>query len=76
MHLINIGILMNIKKFIVHRTFGWNTDVHLNDDDEETETCNVKLWKTRFYPKSQNCIIPVHNILCQFVLAKYKVSSN
>ena len=46
------------------------------DDDEETETCNVELWKTSFYPESRDCIIPVHNILCRFVPAKYKVSSN
>ncbi|EXX76721.1 hypothetical protein RirG_030520 [Rhizophagus irregularis DAOM 197198w] len=46
------------------------------DDTEETETCNVELWKTDFFPESRDCIIPVHNILCQFVPAKYKISSN
>ncbi|GET57072.1 hypothetical protein GLOIN_2v1775288 [Rhizophagus irregularis DAOM 181602=DAOM 197198] len=46
------------------------------DDTEETETCNVELWKTDFFPESRDCIIPVHNILCRFVLAKYKISSN
>jgi hypothetical protein len=42
------------------------------DDTKETETCNVELWKTDFFSKSQDCVIPVHNILCQFVPAKYK----
>ncbi|GET58963.1 hypothetical protein GLOIN_2v1786477 [Rhizophagus irregularis DAOM 181602=DAOM 197198] len=46
------------------------------DDTEETETCNVELWKTDFFPESRDCIIPVHNILCRFVPAKYKISSN
>ncbi|GET56027.1 hypothetical protein GLOIN_2v1883106 [Rhizophagus irregularis DAOM 181602=DAOM 197198] len=46
------------------------------DDTEEMETCNVELWKTDFFPESRDCIIPVHNILCRFVPAKYKISSN
>ncbi|GET57970.1 hypothetical protein GLOIN_2v1775288 [Rhizophagus irregularis DAOM 181602=DAOM 197198] len=46
------------------------------DDTEETETCNVELWKTDFFPESRDCIIPVHNILCRFVPTKYKISSN
>jgi len=45
-------------------------------DDEETETCNVQLWKTGFYPEGRDCIIPVHNILGRFVPVKYKISSH
>ncbi|GET66053.1 hypothetical protein GLOIN_2v1883106 [Rhizophagus irregularis DAOM 181602=DAOM 197198] len=54
-----------------------NIQYHFSiDDTEETETCNVELWKTDFFPESRDCIIPVHNILCRFVPAKYKISSN
>ena len=44
----------------------------INDDEK---TCNVKLWEPDFYPESRDCIIPVHNILSQFVPVKYKISS-
>ena len=46
------------------------------DDNEETETCNVELWKTTFYLESRDCIIPVHNILSRFVPIKYRISSH
>ncbi|RHZ76199.1 hypothetical protein Glove_202g14 [Diversispora epigaea] len=31
---------------------------------------------TEFYPKSQDCIIPVHHILGQFIPVKYKISDH
>ncbi|RHZ87470.1 hypothetical protein Glove_34g53 [Diversispora epigaea] len=40
----------------------------------EEQMCNVKLWDTEFYPKSRDCIIPVHHILGRFVPVKYKIS--
>ena len=43
------------------------------DDDEKT--CNVKLWKNEFYSYSRDSIIPVQNILCQFVPVKCKISN-
>ena len=42
---------------------------------EKEEACNVELWRDDFYPESRDCIIPVHNILCRFIPAKYKISS-
>ncbi|RHZ78691.1 hypothetical protein Glove_158g2 [Diversispora epigaea] len=38
------------------------------------QICNVELWDTEFYPKSRDCIIPVHHILGRFVPVKYKIS--
>jgi hypothetical protein len=50
---------------------------HFNvNDGEETETCNVELWKSVYYTESRDCIIPVHNILCRFVPVTYKISSS
>jgi hypothetical protein len=40
----------------------------------EEQMCNVELWDTEFYPKSRDCIIPVHHILGRFVPVKYKIS--
>jgi hypothetical protein len=44
----------------------------INDEDE---TCNVELWKSDFYAERRDCIIPVHNILCRFIPAKYRISA-
>ncbi|RHZ78404.1 hypothetical protein Glove_165g32 [Diversispora epigaea] len=38
------------------------------------QMCNIELWDTEFYPKSRDCIIPVHHILGRFVPVKYKIS--
>ncbi|RHZ88696.1 hypothetical protein Glove_21g152 [Diversispora epigaea] len=38
------------------------------------QICNIELWDTEFYPKSRDCIIPVHHILGRFVPVKYKIS--
>ena len=43
------------------------------DDDEQI--CNVELWKNEFYREGRDCIIPVQNILCQFVPVKYKLTT-
>ncbi|RHZ78197.1 hypothetical protein Glove_166g166 [Diversispora epigaea] len=40
----------------------------------QEQMCNVELWDTEFYPKSRDCIIPVHHILGRFVPVKYKIS--
>ncbi|RHZ71625.1 hypothetical protein Glove_256g211 [Diversispora epigaea] len=45
-----------------------------NIDIYPEQMCNVELWDTEFYPKSQDCIIPVHHILGRFVPVKYKIS--
>ena len=47
---------------------------HFSIDDDE-QTCNVELWSKDFYPKSRDCIIPVHHILGRFVPVKYKVTT-
>jgi len=46
---------------------------HFSINDEE-RTCNVELWDTDFYPKSRDCIVPVHHILGRFVPVMYKIS--
>ena len=46
----------------------------INDDNEEEQICNTELWKTEFYPKNRDCIIPVHHILGRFVPVKYKIT--
>ena len=42
--------------------------------DDDDETCNVELWKPEFYSESRDCIILVHNILCQFIPIKFQIS--
>ncbi|EXX64754.1 hypothetical protein RirG_139790 [Rhizophagus irregularis DAOM 197198w] len=42
--------------------------------DDEHETCTVKLWRSKFYHESRDCIILVHHILGQFIPVKYKIS--
>jgi hypothetical protein len=41
----------------------------------DDQTCNVELWDTEFYPKSRDCIIPVHHILGRFVPVNYRISN-
>jgi hypothetical protein len=48
-----------------------NVRYHFNIE----ETCNVELWDTDFYPKSRDCIIPVHHILGCFVPVNYMIST-
>ena len=35
--------------------------------------CNIELWKKDFYELSQDCIIPVHNILGRFIAGTMKI---
>ncbi|CAB4440174.1 unnamed protein product [Rhizophagus irregularis] len=49
-----------------------DTRFYFSIDDKE-RSCNVELWNTNFYPKSRDCIIPVHNVLGRFVPVKYKL---
>ncbi|GBB85520.1 hypothetical protein RclHR1_12010001 [Rhizophagus clarus] len=42
--------------------------------DDDVETCNVELWEDSFYLSSKDNIIPIHNILGQFIPVKYKKS--
>ncbi|RHZ84633.1 hypothetical protein Glove_78g86 [Diversispora epigaea] len=42
--------------------------------EDDKQMCNIELWDTEFYPKSRDCIIPVHHILGRFVPVKYKIS--
>ncbi|GBB84695.1 hypothetical protein RclHR1_11280005 [Rhizophagus clarus] len=42
--------------------------------DDDVETCNVELWEDSFYLSSRDNIIPIHNILSQFISVKYKKS--
>lgn len=51
-----------------------NIRYHFRSDDDD-DTCNVELWDTEFYPKSRDCIIPVHHILGRFVPVNYKISN-
>lgn len=48
-----------------------NIRYHFSSDD----ICNVELWNSDFYPKSRDCIIPVHHILGRFVPANYQISN-
>ena len=45
------------------------------NDDNNQQICNVELWDSEFYPKSRDCIVPVHHILGRFVPTKYKISN-
>ncbi|RHZ48249.1 hypothetical protein Glove_554g9 [Diversispora epigaea] len=61
----------------VHHILGWLTKFASEDDSiniypgqiqfffvhEIKQIYNVELWNTEFYPKSRDCIIPVHHIL-------------
>ncbi|GBB89974.1 hypothetical protein RclHR1_16820006 [Rhizophagus clarus] len=42
--------------------------------DDDVKTCNVELWEDSFYLSSRDNIIPIHNILGQFIPVKYKKS--
>jgi hypothetical protein len=48
-----------------------NIRYHFSSD----EICNVELWSSDFYPRSRDCIIPVHHILGRFVPAIYQISN-
>ncbi|EXX61664.1 hypothetical protein GLOIN_2v1775288 [Rhizophagus irregularis DAOM 181602=DAOM 197198] len=41
--------------------------------DDNVDSCNIKLWKDEFFEMGRDCIIPIHNILCQFVSGNFKV---
>jgi hypothetical protein len=40
--------------------------------DDDDNSCNIKLWNDEFYEMERDCIIPIHNILCQFVSGSFK----
>lgn len=46
---------------------------HCQIDKEDMKICNIELWKKDFYKLSQDCIIPVHNILGHFIASTMKI---
>jgi hypothetical protein len=46
---------------------------HCQIDKEDMKICNIELWKKDFYELSQDCIIPVHNILGRFIAGTMKI---
>src|SRR5207247_1127548 len=43
--------------------------------DDDKKTCNVELWKNKFYSYCSDSIISIQNILCQFLYLKCKNSN-
>ena len=40
---------------------------------DDTQSCIVENWSTKFYDIGRDCIIPVHNILSRFIPYNYKM---
>ena len=36
-------------------------------------SCNVELWDQEFYDLSRDCIIPIHQLYCQFIAGTYTI---
>jgi hypothetical protein len=49
------------------------TRFHCQADNDNMKICNIELWKKDFYELSQDCIIPVHNILGRFIAGTMKI---
>ncbi|PKC61562.1 hypothetical protein RhiirA1_398323 [Rhizophagus irregularis] len=46
---------------------------HCQIDNDDLNICNIELWENEFYELSQDCIIPIHNILKRFVAGKMTI---
>lgn len=42
-------------------------------DEEDINSCNIELWSNEFYDMSRDSIIPIHNILGNFIKGKFHV---
>ena len=52
-----------------------SAEIRFHFSIDKTETCNVELWNSEFYPIQRECFIPVHNIFSRFVPVSYKISN-
>jgi hypothetical protein len=46
---------------------------HCQIDNDNTQICNIELWKKDFYDLSRDCIIPIHSILGRFIAGTMKI---
>jgi hypothetical protein len=63
----NLAFIKWFKPAPTHQT---RFHFQVNDD---IQSCNVEIWLDTFYNISRDCIIPVHNILGQFIPSEYEI---